>query len=143
MKISTRSRYGLRLLMELAAHSGSKPEFLNEIAQNQGISEKYLSKLVIPLRGAGLIQSERGAHGGYALAKPADSITLGQIVDALEGGLSLIDCAANQKACDRSAACVARGVWAGMEKAMRDYCESITLGDIVRRGAAANFAEFI
>jgi Rrf2 family protein len=143
MKISTRSRYGLRLLMELAAHPGTKPEFLNEIAQNQDISEKYLSKLVIPLRGAGLIQSERGAHGGYALAKPADSITLGQIVDALEGGLSMIDCAGNPGGCDRSPACVARGVWAGMEKAMRDYCDSLTLGDIVRRGAAANFAEFI
>jgi Rrf2 family protein len=143
MKISTRSRYGLRLLMELAAHPGSKPEFLNEIAQNQDISEKYLSKLVIPLRGAGLIQSERGAHGGYALAKPADSITLAQIVDALEGGLSMVDCACNPGSCDRSPACAARGVWAGMEKAMRDYCDSLTLGDIVRSGKAANFAEFI
>ncbi len=129
--------------MELALHKDGKPVFLNEIAKKQDISEKYLSKLVIPLRGAGIIQSERGAHGGYVLARSPDSVSLREIVDALEGGLALIDCAEIPGGCDRSDSCVARDVWGGLEKAMRDYCDSLSLGDIVRKGSAANYAEFI
>ena len=143
MKISTRSRYGLRLLLELAEHENGKSVFLNEIARKQEISEKYLSKLVIPLRGAGIIQSERGAHGGYALAKDADSISLREIVDCLEGGLSLIDCADAPGTCSKARNCAARNVWGGLEKVMKDYCDSLSLGDIARQGKGANFADFI
>ena len=135
MKISTRSRYGLRLLIELAKHTDGKPVLLNEIARNQNISEKYLSRLVISLRGAGLIRSVRGAHGGYVLARSPEAIDLREIIDSMEGGQYIIKCADNPLSCPASPACVARGVWGGLEKVMRDYCESLTLGEIVRRGS--------
>ncbi len=135
MKISTRSRYGLRLLIELAKHTDGKPVFLNEIARNQNISEKYLSKLVIPLRGAGLIRSTRGSHGGYVLARSPGEITLREIIDSLEGGQYIIKCANNPGSCPASPACVAREVWGGLEKAMMDYCEALSLDEIVRRGS--------
>jgi Rrf2 family protein len=143
MRISTRSRYGLRLLMELTRHDDGKPIFLNEIARNQDISEKYLSKLVIPLRGAGLVQSARGAHGGYVLGKKPEQITLREIIDCLEGGLGLIDCADNPKLCPRSGGCASRDVWSGLEKVMRDYCESLTLAQAAKTGAQGGYAEFI
>ncbi len=129
--------------MELAEHNDGKPVFLNEIAGNQGISEKYLSKLVIPLRGARIIQSERGAHGGYALARDPDSISLLEIVDCLEGGLTLLECVDDPRGCDRHRGCAARRVWGGLQKAMRDYCASLSLGDIVRSAKEANFADGI
>jgi len=134
MKISTRSRYGLRLLMELAGNADGKPVFLKEIAKNQRISGKYLSRLVLSLRSAGLVRSVRGAHGGYVLACPPDSIRLREIIDALEGGQYIIRCADNPACCPASRTCAAREVWVGLENVMRDYCESISLGEIVRRG---------
>lgn len=143
MRISTRSRYGLRLLLELMRHTDGKPVFLNEIAKNQDISEKYLSKLVIPLRGAGLIQSARGAHGGYVLAKDPERISLSEIIECLEGGLGVIDCAESPKLCRRSARCASRGVWAGLEKAMRDYCDSKSLARMAEAETQGSYAEYI
>jgi Rrf2 family protein len=134
MKISTRSRYGLRFLIELARHTHGNPVLLGEIATNQNISEKYLSKLVISLRGAGLIRSVRGACGGYVLARPPREISLREIIDALEGGHFIIRCVDSPGNCPASRTCVARGVWGGLEKVMRDYCETLTLDEIVRRG---------
>jgi Rrf2 family protein len=143
MKISTRSRYGLRLLMELTQHRDDKPVFLNEIAKNQAISEKYLSKLVIPLRGAGIIKSERGAHGGYVLARKPDAINLRQVIEALEGGFTLVDCTEDPEACARASDCAARSVWTGLEAAMKGYCEALSLADIVNREKNETFADFI
>ena len=80
MKITTRSRYGVRLMLELAGNYGKGQVLLKDIARNEGISEKYLSLIIIPLRTAGLVQSTRGAHGGYSLAKPPGEITLKDIV---------------------------------------------------------------
>jgi Rrf2 family protein len=108
---------------------------LNELARNQNSSGKYLSKLVISLRGAGLIQSVRGAHGGYILARSPGAINLREIIDSLEGGHYIIKCVDNPGNCPAAKACVARGVWGGLEKVMRDYCESLSLGEIVRRGS--------
>lgn len=139
MRISTRSRYGLRLLMELTYHEAGKPVFLNEIARNQDISEKYLSKLVIPLRGAGLIQSARGAHGGYVLGKKPADINLREIIDCLEGGLGVIDCADNPALCPRAGGCSSRDVWAGLEKAMRNYCESLSLEKMAQAGPSESY----
>jgi len=135
VKISTRSRYGLRLLIELARRGGGGPVLLSEIAGSQRISEKYLSRLVISLRGSGLVRSVRGAHGGYVLARPPGEISLREIIDSLEGGPYIIRCADDPASCPASPGCAARSVWGGLEKAMRDYCESLTLGEIARRGS--------
>ena len=88
MLVSTRSRYGLKIMYELALRFGGQPVFLKDIARAHRISEKYLSKLVIPLRGVSLITSYRGAHGGYSLARDPRTITLREIVQALEGDIS-------------------------------------------------------
>jgi Rrf2 family protein len=134
MKISTRSRYGLRFLVELARHEAGKPMLLSEIARKQKISGKYLSRLVISLRGAGLIRSVRGPHGGYALARPPGKINLCEIIDALEGEQYIIKCLDDLGNCPAAPTCVARVVWNGLEKVMRDYCESLSLAEIVRKG---------
>jgi len=134
MKISTRSRYGLRFLIELAKHTDGNPVLLNEIARNQKISGKYLSKLVISLRGAGLIRSVRGPHGGYVLGRPPGKISLLEIIDALEGERYIIKCLDDYGNCPASPICVAREVWGGLEKVMSDYCESLSLAEIVRKG---------
>jgi Rrf2 family protein len=143
MKLSTRSRYGLRLLMELASRETDKPVFLSDIAESQNISEKYLSKLVIPLRSAGLLDSVRGASGGYVLNKRPEDITLWNVVQALEGGISLVDCVDNSRVCDRATTCPARRTWGGLERAMKEYCEGLTLADILKEGPSAGFAENI
>lgn len=140
MKISTRSRYGLRLLYELARRNDSKPVFLNEIAKSQAVSEKYLSKLVIPLRSAGLIRSSRGAHGGYVLARKPDEISLLEVIEVLEGSISLIECMEDPASCERSDGCPARGIWLGLDKVMREYCSGVNLEDMLRKGGADGFS---
>ncbi|MFA5284396.1 MAG: Rrf2 family transcriptional regulator, partial [Smithellaceae bacterium] len=95
MKLSTRTRYGVRLMTVLAQNYGKGPVFLKDIAKGENISEKYLSLIIIPLRGVGLINSVRGAHGGYNLSKEPSQITLKEIVDVLEGDCSLVDCVKN------------------------------------------------
>lgn len=143
MKISTRSRYGLRLLVDLAIQRDRKTVFLHEIAKRQGISEKYLSKLVIPLRGAGLIQSERGAHGGYTLAKSPEKINLFEVIKCLEGGVNLLDCTETASSCARSGDCSSRTVWLGLEKAMRDYCEGVSIADLIVSEGSVPYGEYI
>ena len=132
MKLSTRSRYGTRLMIELATRFGKGPIFLKEIAKNQDISEKYLSQLVIPLKAKGLISSYRGAHGGYILSKPPAEITLKDIVEPLEGDLSLIDCIANSSICGKASDCVSRDVWERLGDKIIEFLSSITLEELMR-----------
>jgi Rrf2 family protein len=130
MTISTRSRYGLRLLIELAGRQGQGPVDLGAIARIQEIPEKYLSKLVIPLKGAGLLRSVRGSKGGYELGRAPSRIGLLEVVEALEGGISLLDCTGRPELCSRTQICPTRSVWVGLEEAMRSYLRGINLEDI-------------
>jgi len=127
MKLSTRSRYGIRLMLELSKNYGKGTIFLKDIAKNQEISEKYLSQLIIPLRGAGLVQSTRGAHGGYALAKSAEEINLYEIVKALDGPISVVECVTNPKVCSRFDLCPTQKIWKGLNDSMIKYLTEITL----------------
>jgi len=110
MKLSTRTRYGVRLMLALARNHGQGSVFLRDVAKAEEISEKYLSQIIIPLRGAGLVSSSRGVHGGYALARSPAEITLRQIVAPLEGDC-LVDCVNNPAACPRVLTCASRDVW--------------------------------
>lgn len=132
MKLSTRSRYGIRLMFELALHFGGKPIMLKQIAKNQDISEKYLSKLVVPLRGAGFINSSRGAHGGYLLAHDPSEISVFDIVELLEGNISLVECVDNSRICNRTPFCPTRYIWTGLDETVSTYLKSITLDDILK-----------
>lgn len=138
MKLSTRSRYGLRLMFELALAHGNGAMQLQDIAEKQGLSEKYLSKLIISLREANLIGSVRGAHGGYVLKRDPEKITVREIVLCLEGGLSIVDCTENSTECARSRACPTRDVWCGLNQVISDYLSGITLEDVAESFRNAN-----
>ena len=132
MKLSTRSRYGVRMMADLAGHYGKNPVFLKDIAKREDISEKYLSIIVIPLRNAGLIQSTRGAHGGYILGRPPAQITVQDIFDVLEGKICLVDCVRNPKNCPRVSTCPTRDIWSMLGERIRETLSSISLADLVQ-----------
>jgi Rrf2 family protein len=133
MKLSTRGRYGVRLMFELALHFGEGPVMLKNIAEKQAISEKYLWHLINPLKSMGLIKSIRGAHGGYLLAKTPSEINLREILRILEGSLCLVDCVDNPASCDRSDTCITRDVWSETSKNISQTLESVTLDKMVEK----------
>lgn len=134
MKISTRSRYGARLMLELAHHYENGPVRLSDVAESQGISLKYLEQLVIPLKKAGFVHSARGPKGGHTLAKPPQEVTLGEIVSVLEGDLNLTPCVVDPGTCDRSASCEMRDIWNAATKAMWDVLHGIRLSELKEKG---------
>jgi Rrf2 family transcriptional regulator, cysteine metabolism repressor len=131
MLISTRSKYGLKIMYELALRFGGEPVFLKDIARTHGISEKYLSKLVIPLRGVGLITSFRGAHGGYTLSRNPRTITLREIVQALEGDISATGSPRKPKDSDGGYMHPADAVWGSLEKTVNEALEKVTLDSLL------------
>ena len=133
MKLSTRGRYGVRLMLELALHYGEGPVLLKDIAERQGISEKYLWQLINPLKTTGLVNSRRGAHGGYVLGKPPEAISLKAILQILEGPLCLVDCVDNPSLCKRSLSCISRDIWGEASKNMQQTLEDTTLAAMVER----------
>ncbi|MDZ4165643.1 MAG: Rrf2 family transcriptional regulator [Smithellaceae bacterium] len=134
MKLSTRAQYGVRLMLGLAIRHGKGYTRLNDIARSEGISEKYLSLIVIPLRGLGLVNSTRGVHGGYALARDPSQITVKEIVDALEGDNAIVDCVRNASACSRVPICVSRDIWTILEDKIAETLRGITLDQLIRMG---------
>jgi len=133
MKLSTKGRYGVRLMLDLAAHYGERPVLLREISQREDISEKYLWHLITPLKSAGLIHATRGAHGGYELAKAPSEITVKDIFEVVEGPICLVDCMENPATCKRSDFCVARDLWGDASKALAESLEKTTLASLVRK----------
>lgn len=131
MRLSTRARYGTRFMLELALNFDKGNIFLKDIAKKEEISEKYLSQLVIPLKASGLISSSRGAHGGYRLAKPLSQITLKEIIQVLEGNLSLVECVKNPSVCSRVSKCVTRDIWEKLDGKISGVLNSFTLKDLV------------
>jgi Rrf2 family protein len=132
MKLSTRARYGVRMMLELALNYGKGPTYLREVAEKEDISEKYLSQLALALKSANLISSERGMKGGYVLKRSPEEINLREIVEALEGKLNLVPCLNNPAVCNRVSLCVTREVWKKVDQAVIVTLEKITLGDLVR-----------
>ncbi len=133
MKISTRSRYGLRALVELALHDSDSPVMMQTIAENQNVSRKYLDTIFASLKSAGLIRSRRGIGGGHMLTRPPEQIRLNEILVALEGPFSLVDCVHAPQTCSRSELCVTRDVWSDVGKAIEGVLQGITLADLVRQ----------
>ena len=127
MKLSTKGRYGVRFMFDLALHHRSGTVSLKDVARRQGISEKYLWHLIPPLKNAGLINSTRGSHGGYVLAKHPAEITLRQILTVLEGPMSLVECIDKPSMCERSESCIAREIWTEVVEKMLQSLDSFTL----------------
>jgi Rrf2 family iron-sulfur cluster assembly transcriptional regulator len=136
MKLSTKSRYGTRLLLDMAVHYNQGPVQLGDIAKRQNISVKYLEQIIIPLKKAKYIQSVRGPKGGHALTRPPEEITVGEIVALLEEGATLAECSEHSAVCERSATCPTRLIWHEAAKAMFDKLNTITLADLLPKGPA-------
>lgn len=131
MKLSTRGRYGTRMMLDLAQHQDKGPVQIGEIAKRQDVSVKYLEQLIIPLKKANYIKSVRGPRGGHMLAVPPEKITVGEIVRILEGSIDLTDCIGNPDICQRSGHCVTRDIWVEATEAMYNKLHSVTLAKMI------------
>ena len=133
MKISTKGRYALRLMLDLAIHSEGSAVPLRDVAQRQEISEKYLEQIVTQLSRAGLVRSVRGAGGGYLLTRTPEGYTVGEILRVLEGSLAPVSCADGVGCCERADRCVTVEVWREIQAAVDGVVDHLTLADLVRR----------
>ena len=133
MKLSTRSRYGLRALLELALHYGEGPIQLKKIAKNQQISLQYLEQLIRPLLAAGFIKSIRGVNGGIWLSKSPSMIKLGAIIEHLEGKMAPVECVTDPNVCGRSENCVTRDIWCELKSTIYGVLNSVTLQELIIR----------
>lgn len=135
MRVSSKGRYGVRFLMELAMRDAGGEHFtpLKFIAERQDISEKYLSQIVSTLKKQGIIRSTTGPGGGYALMRPAVAITLHDILGALEGSDALVACTHAPGSCPRSNACAARAIWQDVDARIAEVLRGVTLQDMVDR----------
>lgn len=132
MKLTTRSRYGARMIVDIALNGRTRPVPIKDIAERQGISVKYLEKLARELKRAGYVTSRRGPHGGHRLAKPMEAITMDQIVQALEGEVELVDCLGGDGGCPRRSFCPTRIMWLEAARAVRERLGAVTVAELVR-----------
>jgi len=131
VRLSTRTRYGVRAMLELAASRSNTPIQLKTIASRQDISVKYLEQLMATLKTAGFVRSVRGSKGGYILAKPPNQIMLDRLFSCLEGPVITVECVENDSFCDRAADCAPRLLWAELQAAIMRVLKSTTLQDLV------------
>lgn len=135
MRLTTKGRYGTRLILDIALHGRDKPVPLSDISSRQNISIKYLEQLTGKLNKAGIIKSRRGSLGGHMLAKSPDKITIGSIVRILEGSSAITDCSEHEKKacgiCNRAGDCLSRWVWVEASRAMFDRLDTITISSLL------------
>lgn len=138
MKLSTKSRYGVRALFDMAYHSGMLPAQIKDISRRQAISPRYLEQIFQDLKRAGLLKSKRGPRGGYQLTRKPHEITVKDIVLAAEGDIALVDCIKKsrspEKKCEFDNQCVTQKVWEGATRQLHDYLDSVSLKDLCEQG---------
>lgn len=140
VKLSTKGRYGTRLMLNLALHynAGQEPVILKNVAKEEEISIRYLEQIIIPLKLGKLVKSIRGAGGGYILTHPPSKVKLIEIIEALEGPIALVDCIDDLDYCDRMPRCATYEVWKEANNLLRDYFSKTTLQDLVKRSQKKN-----
>ena len=133
IRVSTKGRYGTRLMLNLARHynSGSKAVILRNVAEDEQISIRYLEQIIISLKIYKLVKSIRGAGGGYTLARKPSEITVCQILEALEGSCGLVDCVEDKDFCDRLPTCAAYEIWKEASQILKNYFERVTLQHVL------------
>jgi Rrf2 family protein len=140
MKLSTKSRYGLRALFDMAYNAGNLPTQVQDISRRQNISPRYLEQIFQGLKKAGILKSKRGPQGGYFLTRNPDEITVLEVISATEGGIYLVDCVAGKKkkkkTCDLDGMCVTQTVWDEASKMLHGFFSSMTLKTLCERGQA-------
>ncbi|MBN2313052.1 MAG: RrF2 family transcriptional regulator [Sedimentisphaerales bacterium] len=142
MKLSTRTRYAVRAMIELARHDLNRPLQLKIIAERQEISVKYLEQLMAVLKSAGLIKSIRGSKGGYVLARGPNQIALSDILHCVEGPITTVECVEDCTTCTRAVDCAAREVWTRVEKAIEQVLKSFTLQDVADMASKTNHSDY-
>ena len=145
MKVSTKGRYGLRALVDLAANQESGQVSLKCIAERQGLSENYLEQMFSVLKKSGLVKSIRGAQGGYLLSRPADKVTVGDVLRVLEGTLAPVECVdtAFPEKCDRQGEGATAMVWRELGKKINEVVDSFTIADLVEEYHKKNQDNYI
>jgi len=133
MKLSTRTRYGVRALLDIAQHGSESPVLLKDTARRQEISKDYLEHILIPLKVAGLVRTSRGAQGGFVITKPPTQIRLYEVVQILEGKVALVECVDDPKAYPYSDTCVPHALWQEITEAISQVLKSTTLQDLMER----------
>ena len=131
MKLSTRGRYGIHAMYELALNYGGAPVSIKTIAEKQDVPEAYLEQLIAVLRREKLVISNRGAQGGYRLVREPSGVTVGEVLRALEGGLNLVDCLLEEDSCGKSCACPSRIVWLKIRDGLNRIVDGISLQDMI------------
>ena len=131
MKLSTKGRYGLRAAVDLALFAKDEPISINTIAAREGLSESYLEQLFAKLKKAGIVKSIRGMNGGYQLARTPDTISVGDVLRALEGDMAVVDCPDNESECAKFGSCVTKYVWKRINNSINDTMDAMTLQEIV------------
>lgn len=131
MRLTTRTRYGTRMALDIAQHCGPSLVRIQDIAERQGVSVKYLEKLIKKLKEAGFVKSKRGPRGGHTLARPASEIPMGEVVRVLEGDDTLVDCRTGSDDCNRMDICLTRRLWDEAAEAMYERLNSYTLADLL------------
>jgi Rrf2 family protein len=140
MKVSTRTRYGLRLLIHLASQAPGTLVNVKEASRHEGISAKYLEQIIRSLKKAGMLLVARGAHGGYAIGRPPEEITVLEVFQTLEDGNLLIDCVDRPDTCDRREQCSTFDFWVEFQTLITDYLGNLTIADLVRRNREKGMA---
>ena len=130
MKLSTKARYGMRAMVDLALHYEKGPILLKDIAKRQEVSMKYLDHIISTLRANGLIESAKTRHSGYVVSRAPCQIKTYEIIKAVEGSLALVDCVDDPKICHRADFCATLNLWKKLKKSMRDVLEGVTLEDL-------------
>ncbi|MBI2305182.1 MAG: Rrf2 family transcriptional regulator [Chloroflexi bacterium] len=133
MKVSRKADYAIRALLDLAQHDGQGLVQSDDIAHRQGIPAPYLDQVMTTLRKAGIVKSSRGPQGGHTLARPASEIALGEVIGALEGTLSPMDCVDDPDACPQLRYCAQREVWQSVREAVHQVLGATSIGDLARR----------
>ncbi len=138
MRLSTKSRYGLRALFDMAYHAGTLPAQIKDISRRQEISPRYLEQIFQDLKKAGLLKSRRGPQGGYFLARKPDEITVMDIINATEGEMALVECSkpdnGQKKKCERFDQCITQQVWADATQKLSEFLGTVTIKDLCDRG---------
>ncbi|BBF43063.1 iron-sulfur cluster regulator IscR [Lachnospiraceae bacterium KM106-2] len=139
MKLSTKGRYGLRAVLDIALHGDQEAVALSAIAERQNISVSYLEQLIAKLKKAGIVNSTRGAQGGYTIARPCEEISVGDILRALEGDLNPVDCSevtGSKETCKASDLCVTKYVWKKISDSINNTVDHLMLSELVAEGKA-------
>jgi len=133
VKISSRTRYGVRTMLEIAMNDSKSGVFQKDIAKNQSISNKYLDHIIHALKASNLISNSKGKKSGYILTRKPVDITVFDIHNAFESGICLVECLSGNYSCDRSKGCLTKGFWGELNNLISDYFKSVTLDDLINK----------